>query len=108
MSVNTIDMCYVYFDIYVPTLTDYVVSKYTGMQGENGIYYYDGNLENGAGGNSYRYAGANLNNYVCFGTDVSTCPTDNLYRIIGVFGNRVKLIKYDYATSALLGTEGDY
>ena len=105
---STIDKCYVYFDIYVPTLTDYVVSKYTGTQGENGIYYHDGNLENGARDNSYRYAGANPNNYVCFGTDAVTCPTDNLYRIIGVFDDKVKLIKYDYATKTLLGTDGDY
>lgn len=105
---STIDKCYVYFDIYVPTLTDYVVSKYTGTQGENGIYYHDANLENGAGDNSYRYAGANPNNYVCFGTDSVPCPTDNLYRIIGVFDDKVKLIKYDYALKTLLGTDGDY
>ena len=72
------------------------------------IYHHDASLTNGAGDNSYRYSGANPNNYVCFGTNTSPCPTDNLYRIIGVFGNNVKLIKYDYATSALLGTDGDY
>ena len=74
------------------------------------IYYHDSTLTNGAGDNSYRYAGASseVNNYVCFGTNTTPCPTDNLYRIIGVFGNQVKLIKYDYATSALLGTDGDY
>ena len=70
--------------------------------------YHDSSLTNGAGDSSYRYSGANPNNYVCFGSNESTCPTDNLYRIIGVFGNNVKLIKYDYATSALLGTDGDY
>ena len=42
---------------------------------------------------SYRYAGANPNNYVCFGSDEATCPNDNLYRIIGIFGDQVKLIK---------------
>ena len=89
-------------------LADYVKSLYTGTQGENGIYYHDASLTDGAGDNSYRYSGANPNNYVCFGSNESTCPTDNLYRIIGVFGNQVKLIKYDYATSALLGTDGDY
>lgn len=59
---------------------------------------------------SYRYAGASeeVNNYVCFGSDASTCPSDNLYRIIGVFNDQVKLIKADYATSAELGTNGDY
>ena len=91
-----------------PTLAEYIISQYTGTQGENGIYYHDASLTNGSGDNSYRYAGANPNNYVCFGSTVTPCPTDNLYRIIGVFGNQVKLIKYDYATSALLGTDGDY
>ena len=94
-----------------PTLlADYVKSQYTGTQGENSIYYHDSTLANGAGDNSYRYAGASdvVNNFVCFGSTASPCPTDNLYRIIGVFGNNVKLIKYDYATSALLGTDGDY
>ena len=89
-------------------LADYVKSLYTGTQGENSIYYHDSSLTNGAGDSSYRYSGANPNNYVCFGSNENTCPTDNLYRIIGVFGNQVKLIKYDYATSALLGTDGDY
>ncbi len=99
------------------TLSDCVVSQYTGTQGDNGIYYHDASLTNGAGDNSYRYAGANPNNYVCFGSDTSPCPTDNLYRIIGVFGDNyhgvtgkqlVKLIKYDYMTTDELGTDGDY
>ncbi len=50
----------------------------------------------------------NVKNFVCFGSDASPCPTENLYRIIGVFEDKVKLIKHDYATSALLGTDGDY
>ena len=70
--------------------------------------YHDSSLTNGAGDSSYRYSGANPNNYVCFGSNESTCPTDNLYRIIGVFGNNVKLIKYDYGTTDELGTDGDY
>ena len=94
----------------IPLLTDYVKSLYTGTQGENGIYYHDANLTNGAGDNSYRYAGASdqVNNYVCFGSSTTPCPADNLYRIIGVFGDKVKLIKSDYATTALLGADGDY
>ena len=109
MSGNVSDKCYVYFDIKPQVLlADYVKSLYTGTQGENSIYYHDSSLTNGAGDSSYRYSGANPNNYVCFGTNTTPCPTDNLYRIIGVFGNNVKLIKYDYATSALLGTDGDY
>ena len=74
------------------------------------IYHHTSSLVNGAGDNSYRYAGASesVNNFVCFGSTTKPCPTDNLYRIIGVFDDKVKLIKYDYVTSALLGTDGDY
>ena len=58
---------------------------------------------------SYRYAGANPNNYVCFGNDEETCPAENLYRIIGVFSGQIKLIKADFTTSDMLGTDGrDY
>ena len=127
VSGNLSDKCYVYFDIYVPprfdetcdtsTLACYIAKQYTGTQGDNSLYYHDSNLTNGAGDNSYRYAGANPNNFVCFGSDASPCPTDNLYRIIGVFGEGyhgvsekqlVKLIKYDYMTTDELGTDGDY
>ena len=75
-------------------LADYIKGLYT-SQGANGLYYHTSSLANSAADNSYRYAGAsaNVNNYVCFGSDASTCPSDNLYRIIGVFGNEVKLIK---------------
>ena len=93
----------------VTTLASYITNLYTGTQGENGIYYHDASLTNGAGDNSYRFAGASdqVNNYVCFGS-TTPCPADNLYRIIGVFGDQVKLIKSDYAPSELLGTDGDY
>ncbi len=74
-------------------LADWVISQYNGIQGNNGIYYHTSSLANSAGDNSYRYAGANPNNYVCFGSNASTCPNDNLYRIIGIFGDEVKLIK---------------
>ena len=189
-SGNLSDKCYIYFD-YVPPvkLTNYITSKYTGTQGENGIYYHESNLTNGAGDKSYRFAGGdyqltlkatsaglktvitsvktasdgvinfycngtkqyvgftctstytryyslqydtsntqyqsykealakavadgyltqnNIKNFVCFGTNESPCPTENLYRIIGVIDNKIKLIKYDYATSAILGTNGGY
>ena len=92
------------------TLADYVISQYNGVQGNNNIYYHDSSLTNGAGDNSYRYAGSSdtTNNYVCFGSDAATCPEDNLYRIIGVFDGKVKLIKATAATSSLLGTDGGY
>ena len=120
VSGNLSDKCYVYFDIYVPTIADYCSTgtelasciKRFGNLGPSvsAIYIHNSSLTNGAGDNSYRYAGAGdqVNNFVCFGSDAATCPTDNLYRIIGVFEDKVKLIKYDYATSALLGTAGDY
>ena len=74
------------------------------------LYHHTSSLTNGAGDNSYRYAGASdqVNNFVCFGSTETPCPTDNLYRIIGIFEDKVKLIKYDYANSNLLGTDGDY
>ena len=74
-------------------LTNYVISQYTGAQGTNNIYYHNSSLANGAGDNSYRYAGANPNNFVCFGSDASPCPDANLFRIIGVFGDKTKVIR---------------
>ena len=71
-----------------PTLAEYIISQYTGTQGENGIYYHDANLTNGANDNSYRYAGASadVKNYICLDSSEETCSKDNLYRIIGIFG----------------------
>ena len=127
MQGNVSDKCYVYFDIWIPSIADYCTSgtdlatcvKNFGDQGPSvsNIYIHNSSLTNGAGDNSYRYAGANPNNFVCFGSDASPCPIDNLYRIIGVFGENyhgangkqlVKLIKYDYMTTDELGTDGDY
>ena len=105
-----------------PTLADYITNLYT-EDGVNGLYYHDGvgsytNADQEAGDNSYRYAGANPNNFVCFGPGAEaegTCANDNLYRIIGIFDDdkdsnyQIKLIKADYTTSAMLGTDGrDY
>ena len=77
------------------SISNYIISLYTGVQGTNNIYYHDGTLTNGAGDNSYRYSGASdsVNNFVCFGSNEDTCPTENLYRIIGVIDGKVKLIK---------------
>ena len=73
-----------------------------------GLYHHDANLTNGAGDNSYRFAGANPNNYVCFGSDDATCPTENLYRIIGLIDGKIKLISADGATTDMLGTDGGF
>jgi len=90
------DKCYVYFDIYQPTtLAEYVKSQYTGTQGDNALYYHNSTLTNGAGDNSYRYAGASdsVNNYICLGSEETACPDANLFRIIGVFGDQTKVIR---------------
>ena len=121
VSGNLSDKCYVYFDKYMPAsnLADACdsgnnlatcITSFANAVGSSisNIYYHNGNLGNGAGDNSYRYSGANPNNYVCFGSDASSCPADNLYRIIGVIDGKVKLIKADFASSTLLGTNGDY
>ena len=84
-------------------------TKYATMgSDETSIYHHDSSLENGAEDNSYRYAGGNLNNYVCFGSDEATCPHENLYRIIGLIDGKIKLIMADGATTDMLGTDGTY
>ena len=204
VSGNLSDKCYVYFDIITtPSIANYCSSgtdlgtcvKNFGNQGAeiSNIYIHNSSLTNGAGDNSYRFAGGdyqltgkaksaglkslltslddesgevmndgivklfcageyshpllcdttsgyyytlqydttntqyqtyksalekavsdgyltkdNIKNFVCFGTNESPCPTDNLYRIIGVIDGKVKLIKYDYSTKEQLGERGDY
>ncbi len=113
MSANTSDKCYVYFDKTPTSLADYVKSLYTGTQGENNIYYHNGTIVSkneftddnnttypvgtilDANDGSYRYAGAKeaVNNYVCLDSNENTCSKANLFRIIGVFDNKVKVIK---------------
>ena len=114
MKSNTSDKCYVYFDIYVEpplaeicngkTLANCIKENVYTEDGVNDLYYHDGvgsysNADQEAGDNSYRYSGADPNNYVCFGSDAVTCPNDNLYRIIGLFDDdkdgtyNIKLIK---------------
>jgi hypothetical protein len=81
-------------------LTDYIISKYeVNNEGSNDMYYHDGNgnylnVSYEAGDNSYRYSGSNPSNFICFGTSVTPCSDDNLYRIIGVFNGEIKIIKY--------------
>ena len=102
VSGNLSDKCYVYFDLDRfdetcdgSTLACRIAKQYTGTQGENSLYYHNSTLTNGAGDNSYRYAGASdsVNNYICLGSDATTCPDANLFRIIGVFGDKTKVIR---------------
>lgn len=69
------------------------------LESGSGIYHHDGNGDDSGYGeyeandDSYRYAGGNPNNYICFGSDEEKCPEENLYRIIGVYGENIKIIK---------------
>ena len=100
LKTNNTEKCCVYFDKEpdIVYLADYIINNVYVEDGVNGLYYHDGqgtytNVDQEAGDNSYRYAGANPNNYVCFGSDENPCAVDNLYRIIGVFDGEIKLIK---------------
>jgi len=86
----------------IPAATT-IKNLYT-SQGANGLYYHNSSLTNSANDNSYRYSGANPNNWVCFGTTATTCDNEHLYRIIGVFGDQLKLIKAYEGTQTSLGT----
>lgn len=72
------------------TAQEFISAKYS-KQGDGGLYYHNREIISedstvlDAEDKSYRYSGKNPNNYVCFGSDASECPSDNLYRIIGLF-----------------------
>ena len=69
-------------------ISDYIIDNTN-----NNLYYLDTD-------NTYRYVGSNPNNYISINNE--------LYRIIGVFNGRLKVIKNDYATSDMLGLDGAY
>ena len=98
LSTTVSDKCYVYFDVKVTLLTDYIIGLYT-TDGENNLYYHDADLTNGAKDNSYRYSGTNPNNYVCFQTNADACSGDNLYQIVGLYYNPEKA-EYNVKLSA--------
>ena len=86
---------------------DYLLEQYnSGLI--NNLYYHTSSLANSAQDNSYRYSGAIPNNYVCFGSDNEVCDEEHLYRIIGIFSSEIKLIKYDYTTSNITGSDAAY
>lgn len=76
-------------ELSIDNLSRYLMSH----NDELGLIRHDSTLNGGSGDNSYRYVGASPNNYVCFGSDATTCPSDNLYRIIGIFSGKVKIVK---------------
>lgn len=97
---------------YTKTLADALTS--ISEAGDTTLIKHTSDLENSAGDNNYRYSGKNPDNYVCFGDssytgeDGSTCPINNLYRIIGLIDGNVKLITADYVTKSMLGETGAY
>lgn len=72
-------------------LSDCIINK---AAYETDIYHHDGTIKDSDGNvidaadDSYRYSGASsdVKNYICLGSSEKTCPEDNLYRIIGIFG----------------------
>ena len=69
------------------------ISDYIKELSNNNLYYLDSD-------NTYRYVGSNPSNYISINNE--------LYRIIGIFDDRLKVIKNDYATSDMLGLDGAY
>ena len=73
------------------TFSDCIINR-SGI--EKTLFHHDGTIKDSSGNvidaadDSYRYSGASadVKNYVCLGSDAVDCPADNLYRIIGVFG----------------------
>lgn len=85
-------------------------------QGDTTFFKHDGSISGDAGDNNYRFSGPDPNNYVCFGTTScsGTNNYDNLFRVLGVYDDdndgtyNVKLISADYASTNMLGTNGNY
>ena len=49
----------------------------------SGLYHHTENLANSAGDNSYRYSGANPNNYICL-SNADVCNENDLFRILQI------------------------
>ena len=77
------------------TMAEYLIAhKDNTLIYHDGLPDYDGmpNADLEAKDLSYRFSGANPNNYVCLNdNNINTCETDDLYRIIGLFKNDLNL-----------------
>ena len=110
----------------IPSLTvvkDDIIHGSKAVSGDGYLYHHNDNLMfYGANDDSFRYAGPNPNNYICFGSNVTPCPTSNIFRIIGLVPVDVvvdgtttqrkylfKLIRHEYLTASEIGItrEGD-
>lgn len=75
-------------------ISDDNFGRYLTINANNlGLVKHDSTLTNGSLDNSYRYVGANPNNYICFGSVETLCPEENFYRIVGVFNGQIKIVK---------------
>lgn len=72
---------------------------------DSDYYNYIGIEQLGSGvENLYQSATNDIKNFVCFGSEEENCPVENLYRIIGVFNDQVKLISAEPANLDMLGS----
>lgn len=78
-------------EIAISSFASHIINEVYTTDGENGLYYHDADLTNGANDNSYRYSGSNPNNYVKFNNE--------LWRIIGVINGKVKIIRNEAITT---------
>lgn len=78
-------------EIAISSFASYIINEVYTTDGENGLYYHDADLTNGANDNNYRYSGSNPNNYVKFNNE--------LWRIIGVINGKVKIIRNEAITT---------
>ena len=78
-------------EIAISSFASHIINEVYTTDGENGLYYHDADLTNGANDNSYRYSGSNPNNYVTFNNE--------LWRIIGVINGKVKIIRNEAITT---------
>ncbi|MEG0775800.1 hypothetical protein [Clostridium sp.] len=72
------------------------------------FYYYDQALTKTIADGYVVKDESLVKNFVCFGSTVSPCPIENKYRIIGIFGNQVKLIKNTSVGDKPWDTKGRY
>lgn len=78
-------------------ISDTTFSRYLiNHASELGLVHHNSSLTGGAEDNSYRYVGSNPNNYILF--------NDEMYRIIGVINDRVKVIKDSSVTTMAIST----
>lgn len=97
--------CYVYFD-KLKNLRDFCGGKDIGDCSQTSDLSKVADMwKSGLEGDGYRYIGTNPANYICFGTTTKAeclgAPDSYMYRIIGVFGRNLKLIKKEALNTAV-------